>query len=314
MGLSTFEVFKHVSDADGAVKISPEMLDELHNVLQLMLSDINEVCLDNNIPYVMGGGSCLGAVRHRGFIPWDDDLDINMTRSGFAAFSKAFLRRFGDKYWVHQPGVTPGYELAFPRVRLKETVVRCRDDYDSTPPEWGAYIDIFYIDNIPNNTVARLFHGSISMGLGFAYSCRRFAAHSAEYMALVSSNQTAAKTFRAKILLGKILSFRSAVAWTNTWDRWNGRCRNESSKYVSIPVGRRHYFKETYLRSDYFPVSRGEFERLSVPLPANPDKYMRALYGDDYMTPPPVEERETHVVTEFDLGQYTSVADRTNAQ
>lgn len=302
MGLSTFDTFKHISDADGVVEISQEMLEQLQNVLRMMLRDINEVCRANEIPYVLGGGSCLGAVRHGGFIPWDDDLDINMTRKGFNYFSKAFSSRFGDKYWVQQPGVTPGYDLAFPRVRLKGTVVKCRDDYGSD--QCGAYIDIFYIESAPDSAPLRYLHGVVSLFLGFAYSCRRFALREKEYLALVSGSPENIKTFKLKIMIGKLLSFRSTVAWTNTWDRWNARFGREESKYISIPIGRRHYFGELYQRGDFFPVQIVSFDGYDVPIPAHQDIYLSALYGPDYMTPPTELERERHFVFAFDLGKY----------
>lgn len=300
MGLSTVEAFKHIKVKGPCIEIEGKRLFQLQHVLTDMLTDITSVCESENIPFTLGGGTCLGAIRHRGFIPWDDDVDINMTRKDFERFSKAFSHLFSDKYWIHQCGVTSNYELAFPRVRRKGTVVRSREDYDFD--ECGAYIDIFLIDNVPDNLVLRKVHGLGSMVLGLCYSCRRFAEHAESYLSLVERGTSAYRSFKTKILIGRLLSFRSAVWWTIVWDKWNGQCEDEHSTYVSIPVGRKHYFGETYFRKDYFPVSYGEFEGLKIPLPANTDMYMRSLYGPNYMTPPPEGEREKHVVLEFDLG------------
>ena len=303
MGLSTFDVFKQI-DSEGLIEVTGEKLCALQGVLLRMLRDVDSVCSRHGIPYTLGGGSCLGAVRHQGFIPWDDDLDINMTREGYRRFAEAYGAELQEKYWLHDCERTPGYDLAFPRLRLKGTTVRTRDDFDNQ--ECGAYIDIFIIDNAPSNALLRNAHGFISMALGFAYSCRRFAAHAADYLSLVEGDAAATSAFKKKILIGKLLSFRSVESWTRAWDRWNSRCHDEGSSHVTIPVGRKHYFGELQLRSDYFPVSHGSFGDLTVPLPKNTDVYMRSLYGEEYMTPPPEGDREKHVVYEFDLGDFAN--------
>ena len=306
MSLSTFDIFKKV-DAGDLIELSGKKLESLQVVLLQMAREVDAVCAEHRIPYTFGGGSCLGAVRHQGFIPWDDDLDINMTRDGYRRFIDVYESELKDRYWLHDCERTPGYDLAFPRLRLKGTTVRTRDDFDNQ--ECGAYIDIFIIDNAPSNALLRNAHGFISMALGFAYSCRRFAAHAADYLSLVEGDAAATSAFKKKILIGKLLSFRSVESWTRAWDRWNSRCHDEGSSHVTIPVGRKHYFGELQLRSDYFPVSHGSFGDLTVPLPKNTDVYMRSLYGEEYMTPPSEGDREKHVVYEFDLGDYSADCD-----
>lgn len=300
MALSTFDAFKHLDVPEGAVELSGEVLHELQSVLCMMLGDFDEVCRCVGANYTMGGGSCLGAVRHEGFIPWDDDLDVNMARADFELFAAQFDRLLGDRYVLQVPGITPGYELCFPRLRLKGTVFRTRDDFQSD--ECGVFIDIFLVENAPSSAVLRGLHGFVSMALGFCYSCRRFYERRQEYFALADGDKAIESTFRKKAAIGRFLSIVSLSQWIRAWDCWNGAVGNDETKFVVIPVGRKHYFGELYPRASYFPPSNGIFEGREVFLPADPDLYLRALYGSDYMTPPPERERERHIAFAFDLG------------
>lgn len=307
MKLSTAEAFKHIKNNSEIIELKGQLLKDYQRVLAMMLADINSICAANGIEYTLGGGTCLGAVRHHGFIPWDDDIDINMTREGYRKFATIVRKDYQEKYWLHDCESTAGYELAFPRLRLKGTVVKSREDFDNK--EDGAYVDIFLIDNAPNNFALRKIHGFVSLAFGLFYSCRRFAAHAEDYLALADKGSQPYKIFRRKILIGKLLSFRSPSAWTRTWDRWNGRVA-EVTSYVTVACGRNHYFGELHPRSDYFPVKECLFEGMSLPVPGSVDSYMRGLYGVDYMTPPSKENQETHVVLEFDLGDYAAYASK----
>lgn len=186
--------------------------------------------------------------------------------------------------------------------RNKGTVERGRDDY-LVGDKCGVYIDIFLVEDVPDCMVARWVHGFVSLGLGFALSCRRFLQYEDAYLSLVEGGFKAKRVFRLKACLGRLLSFRSMDAWCRAWDKWNGLCRNDSSRYVSVPVGRAHYFTETWRQEDVFPTKKMPFGDGQISVPAQPKIYLKALYGLNYMTPPPVEERETHVVYELDLGE-----------
>lgn len=302
MSLATGEMFKHLSNVEGAVCVDGERLLNLQYVLRLILIDVLEVAQSNNISLTASGGVCLGAIRHEGFIPWDDDIDINIARCDLDRFMNAIEERFPGKYWTQTPQGTKNYALGIARLRLKGTTLKTRDDFND---EDGVFVDLFILDDAPDNALLRKIHGSISLALGLISSSRRFAEHASSYLAITQGDASAVKTVKKKILIGHLFGFRSSDSWTKTWDRWNAKFQNGNTNYLTIPGGRKHYFGELYRREDFFPVSYGEFEGLRIPLPANPAVYMTALYGPDYMTPPPEAERETHVVLSFDLGSFT---------
>ena len=96
MGFSTVEAFKHLKASD-AIEISDSDLRRLQQVLVGIVADVDTVCRENGLDYMLGGGSALGARRHGGFVPWDDDVDINIPRADYDRFVPLFRARFGDR-------------------------------------------------------------------------------------------------------------------------------------------------------------------------------------------------------------------------
>jgi len=300
-GLSTFEAMKHVATAENSITLDDERLHALQSVLTMILSDVVSVCEKHDFSYVVGGGTCLGAVRHKGFIPWDDDIDLNMSRENIAAFLDELRSIYPGKYAVQNPQDTHDIGIGSIRLRLEGTTFKSHSDFTG---DSGVFIDIFPIENVPNNIVVRAIYGSVSMVLGLIVSCRRFSEHADNYLHLAKDKPNIARVFNRKIAIGRLFSFRSLDAWSAAWDRWNSHCRDRQSKYVTIPTGKRHYFGALSERNGFFPVCYEEFEGIRVAIPRDYDAYLKRLYGPDYMTPPNASAREVHVLREFDLGQY----------
>lgn len=294
--LRTTDTFKLI-DSPHQILIEGESMRKLQGVLLEALKDILSVCAENDIEITMGGGSCLGAVRHEGFIPWDDDIDLNITREGYERFLPLFLDRFSDKYWVLDAQRTTEYPVICPQVRRKGTVVRNRDDFKKE--ECGACIDLCIVENIPDSPILQTFHGIASLALGLMASCRRFYQHKTDYLALADGNEAATRAVRLKCRIGALLFFTTYGRLNALWDSCNSLCKNKASRFVSVPGGRLRYFGERYQRDTFFPARRGLFEGLEVPLPRDVDGYLTHLYGPDYMTLPPEDKREKHAVVEF---------------
>lgn len=293
MEFSTFDRFKHLQTAE-AHELTETELRELQRTLLGILDDVIAVAGETGVDWTLGGGSALGALRHKGIIPWDDDLDVNLPRENWWTFRNAFLGRFGDRYVVYEPGSPTDYPLAFPRIRLRGTRCVTREDLLASNIESGVFIDVFLFENTPDNGLLRKLHGLGSLALGFLYSCRK-QFFERKFLRKWGLNGTA---FRMKRVVGFFLAIVPLGCWTRLWDWWNRLCRDSSSRFVTCPVGRKHYFGELADRTEMVGSREMEFEGRAVRVPVGSEAYMMRLYGPDYMTPPPPERRERHVVFE----------------
>lgn len=291
MRLSTVDAFKHLN-SNQCITLSDQQLNGLQQVLFSILLDIDEVCREHGLYYVLSGGTALGAVRHQGFIPWDDDIDINMPRADYERFIPLFQHKHGKHYWIHTPEKTDNYGLLLARIRLKGTSVKTREDFFCE--ECGAFVDIFIIENTFNHVIPRVFHGFISNTLGLIVSCRKFYRDRNYLLPLVSENKKLRKIFQIKVIIGFLISFLSINVWTRLATCWNGLYSNQKSKYVVIPAGRKHYFGELYRRETICKAQFMLFEGTMLPCPVDTDYYLKRLYGS-YMVFPKESDREKHI-------------------
>ena len=188
------------------------------------------------------------------------------------------------------------------QIRRKGTVFQgCEDP---TPEECGIAVDLPVMENTFNHSVPRAIHGLFSMALGLIVSCRRFFMNREYLLELASGNDEIRKKFQKKIRIGAVFSFASLRFWTMLYDRWNSICHNERSKYVTVPTGRKHFFGEMYLRSEFAETCRGQFEDIEVNIPKGWDAYLTHMYGN-YMEIPPENQRERHLLVRFETGGRT---------
>lgn len=300
MGLSTFNMLKHLSSNNGVV-IEGELLKKLQTVMLDILQDFDVVCSKYNLYYSLCGGSALGAVRHKGFIPWDDDVDVFMTRKSYDKFLKIFSEALGNKYTLHSPETTPELGMPIAQLSLNGSIYRTHLAPNRKKP--GIFMDIFILENVPDNIILRYIHGFLSLSFGLALSCSRYAQDKEVILDFFShADETAVRSLKVKIFIGKILNmFASTCKWCKIANYVNEICHNEFSRYVSCPSGRKHYFKELYKRDFICQSQRVPFDRFSFMLMKRPEYYLTKLYGTDYMKPPKKEDREKHCILECKL-------------
>lgn len=235
-----------------------------------ILKIIDGICRRNGIDYWLDGGSCLGAVRHGGFIPWDDDIDIAMRREDLARFEAVAEKELPGSLELQTPGK---YGLAEPIVKIRDLnsfYVESGDDFSSGHHK-GVFVDIFPM--IPYPTVSRGFAKRVLKGINKSWSIL----HKKHYYSLRSTAELfwfGAKYCVLRLLWGIVCVFKRKDTFVSNTLENNG-------------YGIMH-------RADsIFPVSEIEFEGCRFLAPNNPDAYLKDLFND-YMTIPPVEKRKIH--------------------
>ena len=293
---STADEIRHVS-IPGSVEISDDQLKLIQQKLKEMFSDISDAADKVGVRLILGGGSALGAVRNKGIIPWDDDIDLMVTRDSFDALISSIEKNYGDKYWIRTPGKTEGYNLLFTQIRMKGTSVKNRDD--SGNKECGLPVDIFVIENTYDNAIRRFWHGVGCMYYGFAVSCRKF--YRDRVFLTKFAKDSGSKKLRfvtgLKVAVGVLYSGRSLDKMVAKGDRWYSKCGDNDSRFITIPTGRLHFFGETYKRDPYLKLSEVTFEGVKTCVPGGTSDYLRNLYGD-YESIPSEKDREHHIYFE----------------
>ncbi len=238
-----------------------------------ILKEIDGICRRNAIPYWLDGGTLLGAVRHGGFIPWDDDIDIAMRLEDLPRFVEAARRELPPHLLMQTPETEPEVRMPIFKVRDRESfLVEGADDFTRSYCK-GVYVDIFPM--IPYPSFSRAFVKRVARGY-----CRANAIlHSQHYYSL--------RSFAEFFWFG---AKRAACALL-----WRvGGMFKKRGEYLSNTLNNNGY-GIMHRTACVFPLSEIEFEGHTFSAPASPDEYLRDLYRN-YMELPPEDKRTGHAV------------------
>lgn len=270
----------------------------LKSILLHMLIDLQNICFQNDIEFCLAYGSALGAYRHKGFIPWDDDLDILITRDNWNKLKKNFNNILGHKYILEIPNFeNKDSKTLWGKIYLKGTQLVELEDTNASYT-CGIYIDIFVLDYLPENKIIRyLKMKSIYFLRGMVTSVKYYKYPSKIMKEYMYSSRETKLYYKARKFLGFLFSFYSHKKWCNIID--NYAYQRRPSHFMSSG------FEPLEQKVDCFlPFSKGEFEGIQVNLPHNIEAYLENIYGKNYMTLPPVEKRERHYYVKLDFGPY----------
>lgn len=246
---------------------------------QLIMLDIlklvDKICKDNDIKYWLEAGTLLGAVRHKGFIPWDDDLDIGMLRKDYEKFIAVFSKYGNDKYFLLSKNTDKSYNKNFIKIMSKSYFL-----IENEKQFWptGIYIDIFPFEEFNNDRKHKKIAQIIML--------------KKNRLLCIEKNNNLKKFFLNifRFIRFSVYLFIPIEFIINIIQK---KEQQGIKKYIGYDLKTGFTYK---IKKDYvFPLKKLQFENQKFFVPNNYDEYLKKMYGN-YMQLPPKEERNTHAI------------------
>lgn len=253
-----------------------------------VLREVTRVLEDLNIPYFMQGGTMLGAIRHDGFIPWDDDVDLGIPRADYDRLMKEVSARLPENLELRTYDDETDHHYYFARIVDKRYQIRRMGSIEERLE--NIWVDLFPLDGMPNGCISRQWHKMrlLMTRLKFHLSCFEKVNIKRPGRPLVE-----------RIII-RIAMITRVGKWWNTrkqldkMDRLLKKYPPEKSKYLVNFTGQTSFkFNEMFKKEVYGKGKEYPFEDMVLVGPEQYDAYLKSLYGD-YMTPPKEEDRNAH--------------------
>lgn len=261
-------------------------IKKLHNVNLQIVKEVITICEENNLMYYIIGGTLLGAIRHKGFIPWDDDIDLGMPREDYEKFLQVAPTKFSSHLLIVNYRTDPKYQYYITRVRDTETkVIETRIGNDSKYT--NASIDIFPLDGSPNIAIFRkLYYFRVMYHRALMSLC---------YKDSIDTERKRSRKEKMLLFIMKLLPI------DRIFNPYNEKCKIdkimrkykvEDSNYIGCLMGA-YRTREMVPKAFYGEGAFYQFENIEIRGPQLYDDFLTMVYGD-YMKLPPVEARKTH--------------------
>ncbi len=276
-----------------------DVLEKLQNEERCILKDVHDFCKEHDINYFAIGGTLIGAVRHRDFIPWDDDVDLGMLREDFDKFVSLF-DRFPAGYELCTPDTENRYYSFVPKLAKKGTLFMTDLADRSDVRDMGIFVEIFVFENVSadpkerQKQIRRVINTKIL-----------FNAHQVKRPVTFGSKPVIAIKNVVKFLLKGYTHIAGL-----TQEKLNQRYLDQTVSKEE--TGYAAYFgdstTEDFLtkKADLFPLQEVPFGADTIMIPSNYDQLLKQAYGD-YMTIPPVEGRWNQAPLKIRFSDQTEV-------
>lgn len=256
-----------------------KILDKLHQTELEIMDEFVRICDKYNLEYFLTGGTMLGAIRHQGFIPWDDDIDVGMLRKDYDLFIKYAKEELDNKYYLDCFETNKDYYLPFAKIKKNNTIFDEEDNHHLNNHK-GIFIDIIPFENANKSD-----------------------SFTQKIQAILVRNITDTMFYKKKIrklknsrhpLFVLILSIIPNKQLMKIQKRISKLNKNNNSEYVVALAGTYSYKKETMKREIFVPSKKINFENKEYFGMNNPDAYLTKIFGN-YMELPPKEKRRNHM-------------------
>ena len=263
------------------IQLNNVQLRKLQQIELELLLEIDRICKKCDIHYNIIAGTMLGAVRHGGFIPWDDDADVAMLRPEYERFREACRTELDSScFYFQDHNCTPGYRWGYGKLRKKNTLF-LREYQEQMPYEQGVFVDIFPLDSVPDSVLKRrildiecfFIRKMLWSEVGMHAECN--------------------------FLMRKVYTIIAAVPLKmekKLLDHMISRARRINSGWVRILMFPTPNRQCGYCRKWYEGSQKIIFEGFVFPGVNDPDEYLSFKYGN-YWELPPREKRKTHPVS-----------------
>ena len=254
-------------------------IQEIQSETLQIMKVIHKICIEQNLKYALFYGTLIGAVRHKGFIPWDDDLDIVMPRSDYEKLESYFIECEKEllPYKLFSYKTVQNYPYMINRICNTGFRMEAENEKDCG---MGTFIDVYPLDGAGNGT-DKTFNKK-----AWFYSSMYFSKSREHYVPVKGSAKTLVK--KTAYFLSKIASYKSI---RKRLEKLANKYPYSNSEFVTVVVwGNARYF---YKKSFFDDLCLTKYEDAEFYIPKHYDEILRAQYGD-YMRLPPEEERTGH--------------------
>lgn len=268
--------------------MTPQELKKLQQIQMELIAEVDRICKKCDIRYNMVGGTMLGAIRHKGYIPWDDDADIGFLRSEYEKFREACKTELNhDKYYMQDLRDTPGYRWGYGKLRRRGTEF-IRLNQEEMPYGMGISIDLMPFDNVPDGAMARRWHFLC------CYIYRKF------FWSHIGKNT--AKHWWQRLcfaLMDLVPLEKLVVSFSSFIEQSRNYGQTKLVRILTFPTPKGEGLFG-YERRWYEDLTEYSFANMQLPGAADYDGYLKVKYGR-YMEMPPENKRKVHPISKLTL-------------
>lgn len=270
-------------------------MEELTDIRKLQLEELKildefiKICEKNQLRYYSLGGTLLGSIRHKGFIPWDDDVDVAMPRVDYEKFLKLSKDKFNDGFEIVNYDTDENYR--YPWARMITHNMRIINHMANIPREEYAWIDIIPLDGFPNKGIKRIIH---KLHLSFWWNLNQIV----QFDELVDQKRKRSTLGRISLKLaslfkwlGKIINYKTCLKHINK-ALMKYPYDSDSEEIINFLAA--YGFDEVFTRESFASYEKYDFEGRKLNGPKGYDDVLTRIYNSSYMELPPVEERNKH--------------------